>query len=306
MLVCAVTQCVVATSSILHAQYLFLIFVTSSIIAASALRKLAVSGSEQDQLDVCYPDRQEIDYEGTSYFFTRQAYHTMCVDDQKQSFEYGAFMGYYTTGEPCASACVTGTTVSQLKGCDPADRPPLSALVGYEYDCDLGTCYCLYNHGTLSDKYSRCFDSMNRSGQGYIPSEPVSTVTAQDRTCYSLHTQPDTRVATQIPTSTPVPPPGSSICTRSPDYTCYKNNGRPACCSSGYTCPSFMTLCDNAGAGVTGNTPCTYSPNYPCWPSTNGRPPCCTQPGGPFVNCPKTEDLEKYQPCESDVEVAME
>jgi hypothetical protein len=233
--------------------------------------------------------------------FKRQAYHTKCVDDQQRSFEYGALMGYYTTGEPCATACVKGTTVSELKGCNASDRPPLSALVGYEYDCDLGTCYCLYNHGTLSDKYSRCFDSMNRSGQGYIDNDSyyLHTATVKDRTCYNLSTQPadpGNRVATLIPTATPVPPPGG-ICTRSPDYGCYKS-GRPACCNSGYTCPSFMTLCDNAGAGTGGSSPCTWSPDYGCWPSTNGWPPCCDKDGGDFVNCPKTEDLKKYQPCE--------
>ncbi len=63
--------------------------------------------------------------------------------------------------------------------------------MGYEYDCDLATCYCLYNEGTLSAQYSKCFDSMNRSGQGYLSNgEGVSTVTDTDRTCYSLSTQP--------------------------------------------------------------------------------------------------------------------
>ena len=85
-------------------------------------RKLVAT--ETDPLEVCYPDDQWIDYEGTSYIFERQAYHTQCVDrhNQHRPFEYGAFMGYYTTGEPCASACVKGDNRSQLKGCYPEDR----------------------------------------------------------------------------------------------------------------------------------------------------------------------------------------
>ena len=83
-------------------------------------RKLTVT--EQDQLGVCYPDEQWIDYGGTSYIFERQQYHTKCVDRQERPFEYGAFTGYYTTGEPCASACVKGDNISQLKNCYPQDR----------------------------------------------------------------------------------------------------------------------------------------------------------------------------------------
>ena len=83
-------------------------------------RKLTVT--EQDQLAVCYPDYQWVDFGGTSYIFNRQRYHTQCVDMQQQPFEYGALSGYYTTGEPCASACVQGDNRSQLKGCYPEDR----------------------------------------------------------------------------------------------------------------------------------------------------------------------------------------
>ncbi len=83
-------------------------------------RKLAVS--DQDQLEVCYPDQQWIDYDDTSYIFQRERYNTKCVDRQQRPFEYGAFMGYYTTGEPCANACVKGDNTSQLKGCYPQDR----------------------------------------------------------------------------------------------------------------------------------------------------------------------------------------
>ena len=82
----------------------------------------ATSKQNQDPLEVCYPDQQWIDYDGTSYIFMRQQYHTQCVDKKQQPFEYGAFMGYYTTGEPCADACVKGDNTSQLKGCYPKDR----------------------------------------------------------------------------------------------------------------------------------------------------------------------------------------
>eukprot|EP00986_Skeletonema_menzelii_P009993 scaffold4691_cov132-Skeletonema_menzelii.AAC.7 len=202
-----------------HAALTSFALIASKASAADDITQRKLTVTEQDQLAVCYPDQQWVDYDGTSYIFNRQRYHTQCVDMQQQPFEYGALSGYYTTGEPCASACVQGDNRSQLKGCYPEDRPPLEELVGYEYDCDMGTCYCLYNEGTLSSQYSNCFDSMNRSGQGYLTSgESVSTITNTDRTCYSLHTQSETM-------------PGSSICTRSLDFDCYKT-GRPACCNS--------------------------------------------------------------------------
>eukprot|EP00986_Skeletonema_menzelii_P018929 scaffold26820_cov171-Skeletonema_menzelii.AAC.1 len=73
-------------------------------------------------------------------------------------------------------------------------------------------------------------------------------------------------MGTEIPVASPVPMPGSSICTRSLDFDCYKT-GRPACCNSGYTCPSFMTMCDNTGAGVGGSNYCSsWAPDYSCWP----------------------------------------
>ncbi len=91
--------------------------------------------------------------------------------------------------------------------------------------------------------------------------------------------------------------PGSSICSRSPDDKCYKS-GHPACCSTDYSCPPFMTMCDNTGAGVTGSNYCANSPDFGCWPSTGGRPPCCSEPGGGTINCPQADDLYVYQPCE--------
>ena len=137
---------------------------------------------------------------------------------------------------------------------------------------------------------------MNRSGQGHLKRDmSVSTVTSADRTCYSLHTQP--AAGTGIPTAFPIPRPGSNICTRSPDYECYKT-GRPACCDSGFSCPSFMTMCDNTGAGMTGGNYCTNAPDFGCWPSSNGHPPCCSERGGATINCPTADELNKYQPCE--------
>ena len=264
--------------------------------------------TQPDPLEVCYPDQQWVNYEGTSYIFQRQQYNTMCVDDnqQPQSFEYGALTGYWTTGEPCANACVTGTTHSEQQGCSSSNRPSLSELVGYEYDCENGTCYCLYNQGTLSDQDTQCFDSMNIQGQGYTTSG-VSTVTKMDRTCYNLHTQPidggtNFPVASPIPMPTPPTwsPTAVDICDRPADYECYKSkSGLPECCNSDYdyTCPPFVTMCDNVASGMTGNSICTGGMNYNCWPST-GRPPCCSVPGGAYVNCPKPDDKDEYQPCE--------
>ena len=97
---------------------LLILQTTSNLSAVDS----AFEVTEQDQLAVCYPDQQWVDYDGTSYIFNRQRYHTQCVDMQQQPFEYGALSGYYTTGEPCASACVQGDNRSQLKGCYPEDR----------------------------------------------------------------------------------------------------------------------------------------------------------------------------------------
>ena len=87
------------------------------------------------------------------------------------------------------------------------------------------------------------------------------------------------------------------FCSASPNYSCYKN-GWPSCCAKG-NCPNFPTMCDNTGTG--GNYCSSWSPDYSCWPSSNGRPPCCTASGGPYANCPLTSDVDKYQPCESPV-----
>ena len=100
-------------------------------------------------------------------------------------------------------------------------------------------------------------------------------------TCYSLSVQP----------IGPQPRRGQSICTRAPDYHCYKT-GRPACCSDDeYTCPDFMTMCDNHPENTSGTSYCSsWSPDYTCtspeWSNTWGRPNCCLEDGGDIMNCP--------------------
>lgn len=58
--------------------------------------------------DTTFPGEQWVDYDGMSYIFTRDQFHTVCVDSDNQAYQYGALTGYYTTGELCASACVEG------------------------------------------------------------------------------------------------------------------------------------------------------------------------------------------------------
>lgn len=98
-----------------------------------------------------------------------------------------------------------------------------------------------------------------------------------------------TRKPTKKPTKrpTPAPPsPGSSICTWSPDYSCYKT-GQPECCSynGGRNCPNYDTMCNNYPEGLTGWNYCTYPPDYNCYPN-GGRPSCCFMSGGGTMNCP--------------------
>lgn len=179
-------------------------------------------------------------------------------------------------------AFVTGTTRSEQRGCYSSDRPPLDMLVGYEYDCNAATCYCLYEQGTLDHgTYSRCFDSMNTGPIGSGLPVQTRNVGSASRACYRVHTQP------------------MDICTRDEDFTCYVD-GRPKCCAadSPYQCPSFMTECDNTGYAMGGGSVCTDSPDLECWPSTYGQPPCCSEPGGAVYNCPQRADLKVYQPCE--------
>lgn len=98
---------------------------------------------------------------------------------------------------------------------------------------------------------------------------------------------PTPRSPTRKPTKKPSPsPPGSSICTRSPDYSCY-TTGQPECCSynGGRNCPSYDTMCNNYPEGYTGWNYCTSQPNYNCYPN-DGYPSCCFMSGGGTMNCP--------------------
>lgn len=157
-------------------------------------------------------------------------------------------------------------------------------LVGFNYNCDEDACYCLYEKNTWSGNSSPCFDEMDTSNKG--KGDVFNTKVEVGSTCYSLQTQPS---PTETPVPVPTPPRGRSICTRSPDYKCYKT-GRPACCSDDeYECPNYMTMCDNHGEGMTGTSYCTYSPQYGCDPATwsnGGYPKCCGAPGGDVINCP--------------------
>lgn len=115
-----------------------------------------------------------------------------------------------------AFAFVTGTTRSEQRGCYSSDRPPLDMLVGYEYDCNAATCYCLYEEGTLSHgTYSRCFDSMNTGPIGSGLPVLTRNVGSESRACYPVHTQ---AMGTMFPSATPVPPPGSNICVSRSKY----------------------------------------------------------------------------------------
>ena len=148
----------------------------------------------------------------------------------------------------------------------------------------------LYERNTWADDNSPCFDSMNISNKGH--GDVVHTTDVQQgSTCYSLHVQPSpTPFPTESPPEPQPRPRGSSICTRALDYRCYKT-GRPACCSDDeFTCPDFMTMCDNHPENMSGTSYCTWSPDYTCtspeWSSTWGRPNCCLEDGGDIMNCP--------------------
>jgi hypothetical protein len=121
---------------------------------------------------------------------------------------------------------------------------------------------------------------------------------------------------------------GESVCTYSPDTTCYPIIGHPICClvdedlcnSLGEPCfdASILTSLDPAvlaefeaagglegligglgpvipGGDMMGSNFCTYSPNTTCFPSTNGFPPCCAEDPKPegcgtgeYPECEKT------------------
>ena len=151
----------------------------------------------------------------------------------------------------------------------------------------------------------RCFDVVDKSSS--LTSQFIvncnSTVTDVNQLGDHLQTKLNQETP---PADSPEEPPllGSSICTRTPDFECY-NSGHPACCDSNFECPSFMTMCDKVPFGVTGADYCSsWTPNFGCWPSTDGRPPCCLQEGGAYINCPLTENIEIDQPCET-VQVSL-
>jgi len=146
----------------------------------------------------------------------------------------------------------------------------------------------LYEKNTWTDENSPCFDSiggLSNKGKGDV----YNTAVQPGSTCYSLFVQPS---STPFPTESPTEPEsiGGNICTREPDYKCYKT-GRPACCSDDeYTCPDYMTMCDNYPEDYVGTSYCTYTPEYGCdpatWSNKMGRPLCCYEDGGDIMNCP--------------------
>ena len=146
----------------------------------------------------------------------------------------------------------------------------------------------LYEKNTWTDENSPCFDSiggLSNKGEGDV----YNTAVQPGSTCYSLFVQPS---STPFPTESPITEPesiGGNICTREPDYKCYKT-GRPACCSDDeYTCPDYMTMCDNYPEDYAGTSYCSYAPEYGCDPATwsnSGWPKCCHEDGGDIMNCP--------------------
>jgi hypothetical protein len=267
----------IQTNPLLHKQ----INPIASATILYSFSSAAASDTCQD-LSAAYPnDIPWVSYQGDEYIFTRQKYNSVCVDSHGQQFEYGTIIGEYppidTAGGGCSTACVKGVSVDMAKGCN--QRPPSNRLVGFQYDCERATCKCLYEAGTLSNQYERCFDDMNLSNQGN--GQVHGTKPQQGETCYSLYIQQD---------NTP-PPPGADYCTDAPDYSCY-SSGRPSCCNEpgGSTnCPANQPACDvptppsPVPLEPLGADYCTYAPDYSCYSS--GRPSCCNEPGG-STNCP--------------------
>lgn len=205
----------------------------SAIVIVFASTTSVSTASSGDSLDQCFPsDIPWYTYKGNDYIFTRSKYSSICVDNDGEQYEWGKVEGTYPPiDEPdggCSATCVSGYGRGQARGC--TSMHP-DKLVGYNYNCDENACYCLYERGTLSSADEPCFDSMDTSYNG--EGDVARTQVQQGSTCYSLHVQP---------APAPTPPPGSSICVRSPNYECYKT-GRPACCSDDeYECPDFMTM----------------------------------------------------------------
>ena len=256
--------------------------ITTFALLCIASNANAISETCSD-LEYAYPnDIPWVEYQDKEFIFTRQRYNSICVDSRGREFEYGTIQGVYTpideAGGGCSALCVEGTIADPARGC--SSRPPADRLVGFEYSCANATCKCLYQRGTLSSQYQRCFHDINTSNNGRVSGQVVSTIPQPGETCYSLHTQPS---------SSSRKPAGTSICTYTPDYGCYET-GRPTCCSEddGENCPDFLTMCDNHAKGVTGFDYCTNSPDFSCYDANDGRPSCCSEPGGSMMNCPKT------------------
>lgn len=244
--------------------------------------------SADSALEQCFPhDLPWFTFEGNDYIFSRSRYNSVCVDSHGHKYQSGKIEGIYPPiDEPdsgCSAACVSGYGRGRARGCT-SMKP--DKLVGFNYNCNEHACYCLYERNTWSDEDSPCFDSMDISNRGQ--GDVYDTQVEVGSTCYSLYVQP-------VPAPTPGPPPGSSICTRTPDYRCYKT-GRPACCSvdDGENCPSEMTICDNHGEDMTGTSYCTSSPDYQCY--KGGWPDCCVGIGGDVMNCPREQP-----PCDGDL-----
>ena len=122
------------------------------------------------------------------------------------------------------------------------------------------------------------------------PVAPQGSTPFPTESPYSGTPTQTTPLPTKFPYSEPpTDAPPLDICTGTNDFECYKT-GRPACCSDDeYTCPNFMTMCDNHPEAYTGTSYCTNAPEYGCDPATwsnSGWPKCCDAPGGDVMNCP--------------------
>ena len=263
------------------------------IIITSFALLYATSTASADNYASCYPEVSPVDYDGYRSTFMRQKYNSECVDSTGQQFEYGTIIGVYppidTPGGGCSNFCIKGYGTAEARGCN--QFPPAQNLVGFEYDCEQATCKCLYQAGTLSNQYSKCFDDMNTSNQGDVFSsgsgaEMVYTLPSQGQTCYARVFDGPPSPAPPAPT----PPLGSGICTYTPDFDCYVD-GHPPCCNEngGQNCPNYLTMCDNHAQGMTGSNYCTNSPSYQCYDTPTGHPACCNEPGGAYMHCPKTQ-----------------
>ena len=226
--------------------------------------------------DQCFPGNIPwVNYQGNDYIFSREKFNNICLDSEGMEYEWGAIEGLNPPidepGGGCSNVCVKGHGSFEARGCSSSQRPDPKNLVGFNYDCDEATCYCLYERDTLSSKYKKCFDEMNTSnmGKGLVTRSSVKP----KATCYSLYIQP----------SNPPAPREPDICTREADYDCYKS-GRPQCCdeNDGKDCPDEMTICDNHAEGVSGWSYCTHGPDYDCY--EDGRPRCCRENS---MNCPR-------------------